>query len=174
MLYLALAFIFFLLFFVTHVVGYRLKLVRFEPLRFLFISAVWLGLYLFLLKLLGISLWTGGGPEDFVFTPFVWSSIFLYLLLCLAYVAESTAIENESPSMRIIKSILQSPEGRLSFEELKIKFSDREFIHDRLNDLVEHGHVSDVGGLFRLSARGALIASIIKNYRRLIGRGLGG
>ena len=175
MLYPLLAAFFFFLFVISHIVGYRVGWMKFQPERFLIISVVWLGVYLLLLEgILGVGL---GAPElsqDGRTAPFVWSSLLLYILLCLGYVAESTAIENESPSMRIIKSLLESPEGRIGFDKLKSEFSDREFIHDRLNDLVKNGHILQEGGLYRLSGRGLLIASIIKTYRNLIRRGLGG
>ncbi len=109
--------------------------------------------------------------ESSIFLPL--TSLVLYLLLGLGYVAESTALENESPSMRIIKSILKN-KGEVSLEELKTKFTDQEFIHDRLGDLVKNGHVRCEGENYKLTRRGSLIAGIIKGYRDLIKRGLGG
>ena len=133
---------------------------KFQPPSFLLLALIWSGVYFALLNYIG--------------TPLRLSSLVLYGLLCLAYVAESTAIENESPSMKIMKAILRSREGRASFDELKAEFSEREFIHDRCEDLVRNGHILSENGLYRLSRRGALIASTIKIYRDLIRRGLGG
>ncbi len=155
------AFFFTFLFFLTHILCFRLKIMKFQPPFFLLIFLIWLAvLFSFLKSISGTGLF--------------WSPLILYSLLCLAYVAESTAIENESPSMKIIKCILRHSESRATLMELKNEFSDREFIHDRLNDLVKNGHILQEGGLYRLTSRGLLIASVIKAYRNLIRRGLGG
>ena len=155
------AFLFAFLFFLTHVLCFRLKIMKFQPPFFLVIFLVWLTVLFSFLK-----------PVSS--TGLFCSSLVLYSLLSLAYVAESTAIENESPSMKIIKCILRHPESRATFMELRKEFSDREFIYDRLNDLVKNGHILEEGSLYRLSGRGLLIASLIKAYRNLIRRGLGG
>lgn len=158
-----LAILFFTLFFLTHVVLFRLRLMQFQPLAFLFISLVWSGFLLaFAVKMNPIA------------GPLIWSSLTLYFLLCLAYVAETTTVENDSPSTRIVKCIRSRPMGRATYDELKSEVTDEEFIVSRLNDLVRHGHVYFEGGRYRLSARGKLIAGIVAAYRNLLGKKLGG
>ena len=175
MLYPLLATFFFFLFVISHIVGHRVGWMKFQPERFLIIFIVWLGVYLLMLeKILGVSLWTPELSQDGRTAPFVWSSLLLYGLLCLAYVAESTAVENESPSMKIIKMIRASEDQQMSFAELKQGFTDKEFIHDRLDDLVKHGHVIYEEGQYLLSRKGSLIVGIIRVYRDFIRRGLGG
>ena len=172
MVYLFFAVLFAFVFFVTHIVCYRLRIMKFEPPRFLLIALVCLSAYGFFLKYFVFV--KNGEGSGFFLMPLVLSSVVLCGLLCLAYVAECTAIENESPSMKIIKAVCGASGGRVTFEDLRNEFSDREFIHDRLNDLVKNGHVLEEGGLYRLTSRGLLIASVIKTYRNLIRRGLGG
>lgn len=143
---------------------FRLKIVKFQAHFFFSISIFWFAIFLAILRNINLS-------EEALFLPY--TSSLLYLLLCLGYVAESTALENESPSMRIIKSILKNS-GRVSIEELKTKFTDREFIDDRIGDLVRNGHMDYQDGIYRLTYRGTLIARIIKRYREIIHRGMGG
>ena len=165
MIYLLSAFLFFLLFLISHITGYRLKIFRFQPLVLLSISAVWLGIYIVFIQKFSAP----HRGANLVFT-----SLAFYLLLCLGYVAESNVIENDSPSMRIVRMIRNHPEGRISYQELKREFSNEEFVLPRLNDLVTKGHVAFDGTRYSLRAPGLAIARLARLYRQLIRRGWGG
>lgn len=175
MIYLLSAGFFFLLFFSTHVLAFRLGFMKFQTPAFLLISLVWLAAYLLSLHGLGRLMQSFElSDSGFWGAPLTMGSVVLYLLLCLAYVAESNLVENDSPSLRIIKSILRHPLGKLTIKDLEKEFNDQEFIVDRLEDLVKHGHVEKMGELYHLALRGAFIAKIIGAYRQLIRKGVGG
>jgi len=137
---------------------------KFQTSFFISLGIFWFVVLFFILKKTHV-------PEGSV--PLPLTSMLLYFLLCLGYGAESTALENESPSMRIIKAILKNG-GEVSLDELKTKFTDQEFIHERMGDLVKNGHIDCKDGIYQLTPRGAFIAKIVKGYRDLIRRGMGG
>lgn len=162
MIYLVSAFLFFFSFLTTHIVGYRLKIFEFQPVVLFWISVLWLGIYaLFLQRVSSPS-------------PLPLTSLTLYLLLCLGYIAETNVIENDSPSMKIVRLIQDHPRRRVSYQDLRRSFSNEEFIFPRLNDLVLHGHVAFDGHCYSLGPQGRLIARLTRHYRDFIRRGLGG
>lgn len=166
MLTLLLALFFFIFFVCVHAALFRLKFVRLEPHSIGLLSLLCFvpyGLLLFVKPVLSPETW-----------PLPFSSALIYFGLCLWYTGQCAALENPSPSMMILVQLLKNPEKRVSPSELKEAFSNDRMIKPRLMDLAAFGHASFDGNHFTLTPRGRLIISVIRLYRRLIKRDLGG
>jgi hypothetical protein len=174
MICLASAFSFFLLVILTHVLFFRLRLMQFQMERFFVICLIWGAVniaYLFwTVRLAG----EGTGALSSCSTNLIFSSIAVYGLLCMAYLAQCTGIQVESPSMKIIGLIQRDRRRGITHEELQRCFTDEELVLARLDDLVRCGYVLEEGGVYRLTQRGSGIAGFFGAYQRMIRRNMRG
>lgn len=113
-------------------------------------------------------------PESFTGIPLFYSSICIYVLLSIWYVGECTVIQHESPSMTILRTLLNAKDHKITKEHLRGLFSNEVLILSRLEDLVTHGHVRFDGNRYFLTPKGSLIAKTIMSHRKLLNRELGG
>ncbi len=172
MIYLIAAFIFFLCFVGSHILGYRLKVVRFQGPLFAALYFFW-----FLVFATIIYARAPANLSGWLFIlnyPFKFSSLVLYSLLCLWYICQCIVVQHASPSLTIVQAINHSPKKGLSRSDLKKLFSDEQLIANRLTDLVKHGHANFDGAYYLISKKGLLIAKLLAGYRKTLNRGLGG
>jgi hypothetical protein len=171
MIYLLLATLCFIFFILFHAIAYRIGIIRFETWKLVGLLLVW-GVVYVLGSHACLMFFTQ--QNTLWFYPLRWSSLVAYTLFSLWYLGETTTVQNNSPSMKIIKALIRNPEKRITANDVKGEFTNQEFIIDRLNDLVAHGHAQCVGGKYSLLPRGKLIIRLFKFYRRLLGRSEGG
>ena len=170
MIYVLISFFCFILFIVSHAIAYRVSLIHFEYGKLISLSAVFGGVYVVASNLMEPAV----SPDHLWGCPLKWSSFLLYGLFCIWYFGETTTVQYSSPSMKIITALRKKPEQKISLSEIKKLFSDKEFISDRLDDLVAHDHVKLEAGTYSLLPRGKRIVQIFKFYRSLLDRTLGG
>lgn len=157
---------FFVLFVLSHVLGYRLGMLRHHIERVIVLCLFWFGVY---------ALWflwavTAGACES---TALVFTSFILYGLLCLTYLTQSLVLQAGSPSMTIVSLILQNPGQWIDYETLLKNFSDEELILFRMRDLIHSGYVTLKGDTYCLTARGSRVAKLFDSYQRVIMRTMG-
>jgi hypothetical protein len=175
MIHLLASLVLFFLFITSHVIGYRLRLIRFQPAALVFLCVAWAVAYAATLYLYPDFFLNNSRPMLLVPTlnlPI--SSFVLYGLLCLGYVAQAIAAEAGSPSMRVIDTIDRSPTKSITVVDAVNLFSNEELIHARLDDLVTHKHLRFDGKKYSILPRGSLIERTISGYRRLLNREVGG
>lgn len=168
MIYFLLSLTCFFLFILIHAITFRLNLIRFE---------IWkLGLICFFGAVVYLSVNTLiiRSDNEILQCPLKWSSLAIYALLSLWYFGETTTVQYNSPSMKIMNALCDSSSKKITIWDVKHLFSDQELIVSRLDDLVAHGHIRYQDGKFSLLARGRLIVNVFKLYRWILGRGLGG
>lgn len=76
--------------------------------------------------------------------------------------------------MEIVSELCKRSEGKITLDEATALFSNEVLIHDRLTDLVAHGYLGYDGRRYAILSKGVFIARVIKNYRHLLGRDVGG
>ncbi|GEM_PF-4620805 len=171
MIYFLISFFCFVLFIVLHAITYRIGLIRFEFWKLILLSFICAGIYLVISNFMVVPAFS----YDYLWgCPIKWSSFLLYGLFSVWYLGEMTTVQYSSPSMKIITTLRKNPEQTITLMEIKSLFSDQEFIIDRLNDLVAHGHIKYEAGKYSLLPRGRLIVWIFKFYRTLLDRSTGG
>lgn len=154
-----------------HAIAYRTKMIKFEHWKLILLFLIW---GLVDLAANNIILAQVGKHGELWNVDLRWSSLVSYVLFGLWYLAEMTTVECSSPSMKIITTLHYRKEKRISLEDAKTLFSDQEFVIDRLNDLVLHGHVKCDNATYTLLPRGRFIVQVFKFYRWLLDRKSGG
>lgn len=175
MIYFISAIMFFCLFIATHVVCFRVRLMKFQLSALLLLSFIWLVVYLSSLFMApGLYQLGSSGRYSLLGVPLVLTSLVIYILLCLCYIVECSGIKYESPSMQIMLLVDRHDEGKISYDELREVLTDERLILPRLGDLVSSGFVTFDGTRYFLLPRGAMIALVFAAYRRLLQSGIGG
>jgi uncharacterized protein YacL len=100
--------------------------------------------------------------------------ILFFVSLTLAYVATYSAIEVDSPSLLIIKSIAESGNSGLDRGKLYQVLNDELLVKSRIRDLVNDGFICLRADKYKLTSRGFLLARIFIFYRKLLNIGKGG
>lgn len=169
MLHVTAAFLFFLLFCLTHMATFRLRMVQFQTPVIIVLSLFWyLGLTaVFVIFPESESKHPGTAPLPV-------SASLIYFLLCLWYLAQCTAVQNESPSMKIMGYMISRPQKKATLQELEKLFTNEEFLCPRVEDLVTHGFLRFDGESYHLQLRARPVIGFVRAYRRLLKRGLGG
>ncbi len=168
--YIAEAFGFFVLVVLSHALACRRGWILFQMEWFLALCLVWGGLYFALLRLAPVPLICSGSSNFGRSMPLVFTSFVLYGLLCLAYLVQCTAIQVQSPSMKVV-SLLRGGPG-MTRDQLRRHFSDEEFVLSRLRDLVRTGYVNHDSEFFSLTPKGFQVARVFDAYQRLIRRNM--
>ncbi len=98
----------------------------------------------------------------------------LYLMLALWYVSTCNVLRYQSPSLIIVRLLLDRPDRRAARAELAAAFSDAEFLLPRIQELVDGGHLRRDGERLVITPRGRLVVRGILAYRAVLGLGVGG
>src|SRR3989344_236926 len=107
--------------------------------------------------------------RDVWFIPLVMSGIALYVLLSISYLVFflSPFMGEESPTSKIF--ILLMRKHRISRKDILHHFNDKDLIDIRISRLEKTGWVERKGTHYFTSPAGAIIATFILFYRRLLG-----
>jgi hypothetical protein len=84
----------------------------------------------------------------------------VYVPVSLAYVATYSAIEEDSPSLRIVRFVAESGDFGRSREDLLVVLNDDVLVGSRMQAMVRDGLIVDAGGSFTLTARGRVLARV--------------
>jgi hypothetical protein len=92
----------------------------------------------------------------------------------LAYVVAYSALEHRSPSMTLLAAVADSGAAGCSFEELRGLLAGASPVEVRLAAMVHEGMVTREGDGYRLAPKGRAWATVLSNWRRLLGMPPGG
>lgn len=92
----------------------------------------------------------------------------------LAYIITYSAVEVDSPSLLMVLAIDRAGTAGLSIEELHSTMNDALLVEPRIRDLILDGMAQQDGDLYRLTAKGAVMARMFTVQRRLLKSGKGG
>lgn len=175
MIYLVIAFVFFFAGALLHIFLFRTKFLSLNPIPVIVLFSFG-GLCLLYTNVSACSIFRNicDHPATFSGVTLLCSSICIYVLLSIWYVGECTVIQHESPSMTILRTLLNAKDHKITKEHLRGLFSNEDLILSRLEDLVTHGHVRFDGNRYFLTPKGSLIAKTIMSHRKLLNRELGG
>ncbi len=101
------------------------------------------------------------------------SGFFLYIFLFLGY-CQFYFIVDRSISVRVMIEIENSPQKRLSFEELKKPYSGEEIFLRRLGHMLEGNYLKDESGYYSNTKKGRLEARLFGFLKNLLKLGKGG
>ncbi|MBI4349904.1 MAG: hypothetical protein HY550_00550 [Elusimicrobia bacterium] len=118
------------------------------------------------LSLLGVPA-PAGLPENLAVALYVSS-------LILAYMITYSAIEADSPTLVMIRTIADAGEDGMAKEDLLAALNNGVLIEPRLRDLLTDRMAALVGGKYALTPKGRLFARLFTAHRRLLGLGKGG
>jgi hypothetical protein len=92
----------------------------------------------------------------------------------LAYVVAYSALEHRSPSMTLLVAVADSGAAGCSLEELRGLLAGVNPVEVRLAAMVHEGMVTREGDDYRLAPKGRAWATVLSNWRRLLGMPPGG
>ena len=99
----------------------------------------------------------------------------LYLAaFSLAYLITYSAIEVDSPSLLIIRRIAQAGPQGIEAVALRAGFDERTLVKPRMDDLLADRMAVIENGRYTLLPKGAALAALFGNFRRLLKAGKGG
>ena len=98
----------------------------------------------------------------------------LVVSFTLAYVITYSAVEADSPTLVLIRTIADAHPGGLPTERLFELANDDVLVRPRFLDLLRDGLVEASGDRRRLTAKGRRFVAVFIAYRRLLGAGKGG
>ena len=104
--------------------------------------------------------------------PFAATSVILYALLAIVFNMYYFCVYNESPSNMIMHVVRHSP--GVSPDEVAARVDARALVTVRLRQLIDDGHVSEVGSRYRVRPSGRVIVTALAVYRRVLGWQVGG
>ncbi|MEI6492355.1 MAG: hypothetical protein WCO94_07380 [Verrucomicrobiota bacterium] len=93
----------------------------------------------------------------------------LYGSLALTYIITYTAIESDSPTLRLVRDLQKAGRAGLSVEDLERFVAARPFVKARLEALIYSGLVSEKGNRYRVCGRPSLFFRVILGFRKLYG-----
>ena len=101
--------------------------------------------------------------------PLPRSSLIVFFVLSIFYILYygSAFFGDESPSSKIYEFLRKKRTA--SYRDITRLFSDRELIHNRLNDLASVGIIEDIGDTYRIKRTGFWLIALIEQYRRFLG-----
>jgi len=99
---------------------------------------------------------------------------FLFISLTLAYITTYSAIEVDSPSLRIVLKIAQCGFEGLDKEVLEMALTDDILVKPRIQDLYKDKMIRLEKDRYKLTAKGIFITRIFVFYRKLLNTGKGG
>lgn len=92
----------------------------------------------------------------------------------LAYVVAYSAIEHRSPSMTLLVAVADAGYGGCSRDELRGLLVGASPVEVRLDAMVHDGMINRHDDGYRLAAKGRAWATVLSNWRRLLGMPPGG
>ena len=92
----------------------------------------------------------------------------------LAYIVAYSALEHRSPSMTLLVAVADSGAVGCSPEELRSLLAGASPVEVRLDAMVHEGMVTRDGDGYRLAPKGMAWATVLSNWRRLLGMPPGG
>jgi hypothetical protein len=92
----------------------------------------------------------------------------------LAYIVAYSALEHRSPSMTLLVAVADSGAAGCAPEELRSLLAGASPVEVRLNAMVHEGMVTLDGDGYRLAPKGRAWATVLSNWRRLLGMPPGG
>ena len=152
--------------FFLHLVCFRLGWVRYQVHGLLLI--ILLGFGFFLLLVWRFSSAAAGTAH----LPL--SSALLYFLISLTYLGQVIVLCYGSPSLDIINCFRRYGSKELSKNDLEKSFTNERLIYSRLTDLCKYGHVQESSKRLRITPKGRFSWNLVRSYRRLLGREIGG
>jgi hypothetical protein len=92
----------------------------------------------------------------------------------LAYIVAYSALEHRSPSMTLLVAVADSGGAGCTPEQLRSLLAGASPVEVRLNAMVHEGMVTLDGDGYRLAQKGRAWATVLSNWRRLLGMPPGG
>ena len=170
MLYICVAFFFFLDAVVIHLMLCRRKS---EGLFLkLFLVIAFANLILMWIVFWFLAHQFNGAQVNFWAAPLYGTATVIYILLIPTYLVFYFSTQQVSPSKKIL--LLLAENGPMSFEELLAKFSDDEFVVPRIKDLMTTMCLIEHEGSYVLTPSGIRMAQVYEIYQRILGRKKGG
>lgn len=159
-------------FFLLHLAVWKVRLPsrQTKTLLFLLFSGLAAALAFFrlfpALTLLGFSP-PAGPPENLAVAVYVTS-------LILAYTITYSAVEADSPTLVMIKTIADAGEKGIAKADFFSALNDEVLVAPRLRDLLTDKMAELLDGKYALTPKGRLFAALFTYYRALLGLGKGG
>jgi len=154
--------------FLLHLAWWRIALPRRQTAAllavFFGVLVVWLGVSHFL-------------PGRWCTAADRWQAIHVAIFhtaCALAYIVAYSALEHRSPSMTLLVAVADSGAAGCSPEELRSLLAGASPVEVRLDAMVHEGMVTRDGDGYRLAPKGRAWATVLSNWRRLLGMPPGG
>jgi hypothetical protein len=154
--------------FLVHLAWWRIALPRRQTAAllavFFGVLVVWLGVSHFL-------------PGRWFTAADRWQAIHVAIFhtaCALAYIVAYSALEHRSPSMTLLVAVADSGGAGCTPEQLRSLLAGASPVEVRLNAMVHEGMVTLDGDGYRLAQKGRAWATVLSNWRRLLGMPPGG
>ncbi len=106
---------------------------------------------------------------------FQYCHIALFVISILfAYIITYTALEADSPTLVMVRKILEAGPGGLDKDSFNKSMTADLLVVPRCKDLLRDKMAYLDGDRYKLTTKGKLLANLFIHYRRLIGAGIGG
>lgn len=159
--------------FVVHLIIWKIRLPRKQTQSLLLIFFGVLCVTLALLPNLAELIPFTGLKLPVPITTYLHITLFM-TSVTLAYITTYSAVEVDSPSLLMVQAIERAGEAGLSIEELRATMNNALLVEPRIRDLIHDGMAQLDGDLYRLTAKGAIMARMFTVQRRLLKAGTGG
>lgn len=156
--------LFFMAFFI-HLIVWKIHLPKNHTKAILLIFILTLICGIFILRKLPVNIYFFGAPQ----TVYEYLQIsLLFISLMSAYIATYPGIEVDSPSLVMVAEIAVMGGKGLDKDIFEQKINNNQLVTRRLDDLVAGRMVSYDNGIYKLTRKGATIARIFIEYRKLL------
>ena len=157
-----------LLSFLVHLVWWHIRLPRRQMLTLL---CVFIGMFAAAVGAAAMSIEFPYAPQSLA--QWVHASV-VYVPVALAYVATYSAIEEDSPTLGIVRFVADAGAGGRTREELEQVLNDQVLVGSRLTAMIRDGLVIERDGAYNLTQRGWSAAEFFRKASALVGIRLGG
>jgi len=101
-------------------------------------------------------------------------SLLLAFSFALSYIMTYPALENDSPTLKLVYLIAQKRRIGITEEELSRSFSNKNAVESSIIEMISEGLVRTKGQSIRLTERGHRLATIYRKWRVILGAEMGG
>jgi hypothetical protein len=101
-------------------------------------------------------------------------SLLLALALAVSYIMTYPALENDSPTLKLVYLIAQKKRAGETEEELFKSFSNKSTVEHSITEMISEGLVRMEGQSLLLTDRGHRLARIYRKWRAILGAQMGG